>query len=297
MKQTILIAGGSGLVGKAIIAKLKSHAEVIILSRTHQSPEPGVTYSKWNPQHGEIDLEIVNRADVVINLAGETVNQRWTNEAKRRILESRVTSTKTLVTAINSTDGPKVLVNASAVGIYPDSLQWVEEETPNGTGFLAEVCAAWEAEAHELQSPHTLIITRIGMVLSEDGGALTKLKPLFNLGLGSPIGSGKQWQSWIHLDDLASAIIYLFGKRKAGIYNAVAPEPTTNKEFGAQLAKLLGRPYFLPAVPSFLLRLVLGEMSKIVLTSNRVSSEKLRKAGFQFNYSDLTSALRTFYKK
>ncbi|MBI1266132.1 MAG: TIGR01777 family protein [Cryomorphaceae bacterium] len=297
MKQTIILAGGSGLIGDAIVRSFGDSANLIILSRTEKKGTANVSYAKWNPKQGEIDQSILERADIVINLAGESVNQRWTKAAKAGIMDSRVHATRTLVDRLNRCTAPKIFISASAIGIYPDTQQWVLEDTKVGDSFLAEVCIAWEREAKKLNTTHTLIIPRIGMVLSSKGGALDKLTPLFKLGFGSPIGTGQQWQSWIHIEDLARMFVYLAASPKAGIYNAVAPEPVTNKIFGASLAKALKRWYILPAVPAFVLRFVLGEMSVIALASNRVGSDKIRQQGFDYNYSDIDSALQSIYRK
>ena len=297
MKQTIIIAGGSGLIGAAIARSFGDSADIVILSRSEKKGSANISYAKWDPEQGEVDQGVLESADVVINLAGESVNQRWTKTAKAGIMDSRVHATRTLVEGLNRCSEPKIFISASAIGIYPDTQQWVSEDTKVGDSFLAEVCIAWENEAKKLNAVHTLIIPSIGMVLSSKGGALDKLAPLFKLGLGSPIGSGQQWQSWIHVEDLARMFVYLTKNSKAGIYNAVAPEPVTNKSFGASLAKAVKRWYILPAVPAFVLRMVLGEMSVIALASNRVGSDKIRKQGFEYLYSDIDTALQAIYKK
>lgn len=296
MKKTIVLAGGSGLIGKAIAFRFGDVADIVILSRQAKKSTGNISYSEWSPKSGEVDQALLERADVVINLTGESVNQRWTEAAKANILQSRVDSTRTLVEGINRCSASKVFISASAIGIYPDIQQWVSEDSPSGDSFLSKVCLSWEEEAKKLNANHSLTILRIGMVLSSQGGALEKLAPLFKFGLGSPIGSGKQWQSWIHIDDLARMFVFFANNKQSGVFNAVAPEPVTNNNFGASLAKALKRWYILPAVPTFILRLVLGEMSAIALASNRVSSDKVRKAGFEYLYSDIDAAMQDIYK-
>lgn len=294
-----LISGGSGLVGTALTRMLLTKGyEVTHLSRSPGLPKvwkdgdktPDV--SVWNPSKGEVDATVVEAADVIFNLAGASVSDRWTDSHKRAIYDSRRDSTRTLVNALPS-DTPKKFISASAIGIYPDSQELVTEDTPPAAGFLADVVKMWEEEALKASHKgHRVACLRIGLVLSEDGGALERLLPIFKAGVGSPVGNGQHWQSWIHIDDLAALFVHAAEQQLSGVYNAVAPQPVTNKVFSKALASALRKPFFMPNVPAFMLKLVFGEMSQIVLASNKVSAEKTTHTGFRFQFTDIDHALK-----
>jgi hypothetical protein len=292
-----LISGGTGLVGTELTKQLLAAGHhVTILSRSASLPAalsgakaPDV--SVWDPAKGEIDLDVVAQSHVIFNLAGASVSERWTSSHKEAIYQSRYDSTSTLVKAISAMDD-KILVSASAIGIYPSKDDWSTESTLPDEGFLSEVVQMWEDEAlRATQDGHRVVCLRIGLVLSERGGALDRLLPIFKTGFGSPVGSGKHWQSWIHIEDLAKMFIYAAENDLNGVYNAVAPEPVTNKVFSKSIAKALGKPFFMPNVPAFMLKLLFGEMSQIVLASNRVKSEKIEKAGFSFRFKAIDAAM------
>lgn len=269
---------------------------VTILSRTASLPAalsgaeaPDV--SVWDPSKGEIDLDVVAQSDVIFNLAGASVSERWTSAHKEAIYQSRLDSTSTLVNAMSAMDN-KTLVSASAIGIYPSRDAWSDESTSPDDGFLSEVVQMWEDEALKAgQDGHRVVCLRIGLVLSEKGGALERLLPIFKTGFGSPVGNGKHWQSWIHIEDLTAMFIYAAEHSLNGIYNAVAPNPVSNKTFSKSIAKALGKPFFMPNVPAFMLKLLFGEMSQIVLASNQVKSDKIEKAGFNFGFTEVDRAM------
>jgi uncharacterized protein (TIGR01777 family) len=238
--------------------------------------------------------------DVVVNLAGESIaKSRWTNSVKQEILASRIKATKALVAAIN--DGyiqPKVLINASAVGYYgPCGDEEKTEETGAGQDFLAQVCQEWENEAYKVQNPITRVITaRIGLVLGAEG-ALNKMVLPFKIYLGGSLGSGSQWLSWIHINDLTRLIMFMMEYRElSGPINATAPEPVRMKTFCSVLGKVLNRPSWLP-VPELMLKIALGEMAEMLLHGQRVVPKKAINAGFEFRYPNLRLALEDVLKK
>jgi len=248
-----------------------------------------------------IHPEVISKFDAVINLAGEPIApQRWSEERKKRILSSRLITTRALVESIKSANArPKVLVSAFAVGYYgAHGDECVTEDTPPADDFLADVCKQWEAEAYKALYLGTRVVTvRIGGVLEADGGALPQMALPFRFFLGGPIGSGRQWFSWIHRDDIIGIIKFaLENESISGPVNLTAPNPVTNKEFSRALGKVLHRPSFV-AVPGFIVRLTLGELGAVLLTGQRVLPEKALNAGYKFKYSDVSEALRAIYHR
>ncbi|AMQ55229.1 TIGR01777 family oxidoreductase [Algoriphagus sanaruensis] len=294
MRQ-ILITGGSGLVGKRITELLeKKGYEVAWLSR---SPQTQKTFL-WEVEQGKIDPEAIEWADAIIHLAGAGVaEKRWTFERKKLILESRTKSTELLFKAIQgAVHKPNAFISASAVGYYGFNTGpiLVEETTSPGDDFLAQVVIAWENEVKKIESLSIrTVMLRIGIVLDADGGALGEmLKPP----VAAPLGSGDQWMSWIHLEDLARMFVFALEKTTLqGIYNAVAPNPATNQQLTKEAASAKGKPYVGIGVPGFALKLVLGEMAAMVLGGNRVSSQKIQKTGFEFEFSELKPALKDIF--
>ncbi|NOZ69543.1 MAG: TIGR01777 family protein, partial [Deferribacteres bacterium] len=249
----------------------------------------------WNPPE-LIPPDTVSGFDAVVNLAGEPVAPgRWTSERKKRILSSRINTTRALVQSMQQAQKrPRVLVSASAVGYYgPHNDEYVTEETPPGSDFLADVCVKWEAEAFRAEALNIRVVTvRLGAVLGADGGALPRMVLPFKLFLGGPIGSGRQWFSWIHIDDVAGIIRFaLENNAVSGPVNATAPTPVTNRDFSSALGRALHRPSCLP-VPAFMVRLIFGEMGEMLLTGQRVLPDKALKAGYRFKYADLDDALK-----
>lgn len=300
----IIIAGGSGLIGLSLAANLaETNYDVIILSR---SPEKmrhlpsGVVAHKWDGQTAEGWGHLADGAKAIINLAGEGIaDGRWTAERKVRIRNSRVYPGQAIVQAIEAASTkPEVVIQASAVGYYgPQNDAKITEETPSGNDFLAEICRAWEDSVAPITNMGVrLVRIRTGVVLSLDGGALPKMALPFKLFAGGPIGSGKQWLPWVHLNDTVAAIQYLMETKAAsGPYNLTAPNPLTNAQFGHVLGKVLGRPAFMPT-PALAMKLIFGEMSTVLLDGQRAVPEKLQALDYKFQYPDAESALRDLYK-
>lgn len=299
--KVVLISGGSGLIGKTITdILLKQNVEVRWLSTRTTTQHPNVKVYLWSPKAMEIDAEALNGVDTVINLAGEAVAQRWTRQAKSAIFNSRVQSVRTLAKAIEAReDRPSSFINASAVGYYPDNngRAYLETDEP-GNDFLAKVVTHWEKEVGKVSDLGVqTAMLRIGIVLDKSGGALGQMLPFFKIGLGSPLGSGKQWMPWIHVEDLARMFIHLARNEEAqGVYNAAGPNQVRNAEFSKTLAQAMNKPFFAPAVPSFMLKLVLGKMATIALASTKVSVEKIQNTGFEWKHPELLPALQDVLK-
>jgi uncharacterized protein len=294
--KNILITGGSGLVGKKItkILEAKGYA-VAWMSRSLQPTQKSFI---WNVDKFQMDSAAIEWADAIIHLAGTGVaEKRWTPDRKRDILESRTKSTQLLYQKIEkATERPSTLISASAVGFYGFNTgsQLVDETNPAGSDFLAEVVMAWEDEVKKIAKLDLrTVIFRIGIVLDASGGALSEiLKPP----VAAPLGSGDQWMSWIHSEDLARMFVFALEKNTLqGIFNAVAPNPATNQQLTQSAAKAKGKPYVGIEVPAFVLKLVLGEMAAMVLGGNRVSSQKIQKSGFEFEFSELEPALKELF--
>ena len=271
--------------------------EVRILSRNPQSSS-SIKSFYWNVEKNEIDEKAFDGVEHIVHLAGSGIaDHRWTNKRKQDIIDSRVNSMRLITEVVKRKNIQlKSFVGASAVGIYGmTTSEKIFTETEKGKDdFLSQTCIQWENAYQDIQTlSNKNCIIRIGVVLSKDGGALKRLLPLFNLGLGSAVGSGKQYMPWIHLNDLVSVFYEaLFNSNYKGIYNAVSTEETTNQSFSKQLAKSLSKPFFLPNVPSFILKLVFGEMANVLLEGSRVSNQKIINSGFQFKFPILSSALQ-----
>lgn len=296
----VLISGGSGLVGSRLTSLLLEKGyEVAHLSRSIRSG-PIETFS-WDIERGHLDAGAIAEVDFIIHLAGSGVaDGRWTAKRKKEILDSRVKSSELLFKVLEENDhSVKAFVAASAVGYYGMDTGDVlcSEDSPRGRDFLSDVVVEWEASTskiRELRIPTSQL--RIGVVLDPKGGALRKMETPLKMGIGSPIGSGKQWMSWIHIDDLCRMIIYSLENRLDDVFNAVAPNPVTNRELTRAMAKALNKPLFMPNVPSFVLIAVLGEMAAMILGGNRVSSDKIETEEFEFSFPLVDSALKDLYK-
>jgi len=292
----IAISGASGLVGRRLLKLLAASGHTLHVFSRHAGTNlpPGVGISAWDPMRGPAPEAGLAGVDAIIHLAGEPVAQRWTEEAKRRIRESRVLGTRNLAEGMRRVaKPPKMLLCASAIGYYgsrDDEL--LGESAGPGEGFLAETCAAWEREAAAAEALGTRIMrVRIGVVLDPSGGALKRMLPPFRLGLGGRLGGGRQFMSWIHLDDLTAMFRFALETEAAGVWNGVAPNPVTNAEFTKTLAAALHRPAVFP-VPALALRALFGEMGGMLLDSQRVFPRAAQAAGFQFEYPNLDAALR-----
>lgn len=293
MNTKILITGGTGMVGMRLSKYLTEKGdEVLHLSRNENLAAQYPAY-KWDIKNGYIDPRALE-VDHIIHLAGAGVaDSRWTKKRKEEIYNSRIDSTRLIVNQVKAHKVKlKSFVCASAVGIYgaDSGEKLVDEEAAPANDFLAQVVQDWEKEAAQIKGVPVSMV-RIGIVLSNEGGALPKMTMPVKFGVGAPLGSGVQYMSWIHVDDLVSMIAYMMSEKLEGAYNAVAPSPVNNKEFTKQIGKVMHRPVWLPNVPGFLLKAALGEMSQVVLGGNRVSSEKIRQQGFVFTYKELRPAL------
>jgi len=293
--MNITISGASGFIGRRLLKVLGSAGHSLhVLSRHAGANMPaGVRLSVWDPMKGQPPRESLENADAVVHLAGEPVAQRWTPEVKRRIRESRVEGTRRLVESLSALPRrPGVLVAASAVGYYGSrGDELLDESSPPGAGFLPEVCVAWEKEAQAAATLGMRVASiRIGLVLDPRGGALARMLLPFRLGAGGRLGSGQQWMSWIHLADLVEQFRFSIENPVAGVWNGVAPVAVTNREFSKELAQALHRPAFFP-VPPLALKVLFGEMSTVLLESQRVAPRAAQAAGFRFRFSQLGPAL------
>ena len=297
----VIIAGGTGFIGKALCRDLLlAGHEVAVLTRdasraVGRVPQ-GTGVSQWSPERPEGLPQVLSDADAVVNLSGESVAaQRWTAQFKQRLLDSRLNSTRTLVQAICQAEPrPKVLVNASAVGIYGDrGEEELSETSPPGTGFLAELAIRWEQAAEEAREVGVRVVKlRIGVVLGEGGGALEKMLLPFRLFVGGPFGSGRQWFPWVHLDDVTGLTLHaLQNEAVDGAVNVVAPGIVRLEEFCRVLGRVIGRPSWLP-VPGFALRLIAGELGETLLWSQRVVPQVAMQTGYTFRYPQVEEALR-----
>lgn len=295
-EKRIVISGGSGLVGRALTeALLAAGFRVAWLTRS-QRAVAGVECISWDVYAGQIPPASLSGALAVVHLAGAPVAQRWTARARKEILDSRVKTARMLTDAIEALpadDRPAAFVGGSAIGWYGEGEAWQDENAPLGEGFLAEVVEKWEAaEARAAASGVRTCIVRTGLVLSPSGGMLGKLLPLYRLGLGSPVGSGKQWQSWIHIDDLVRLFIHLIEEPELhGVFNGVAPAPVRQAELSRELARALRRPHFMPRVPRWALQLVFGEMSQTICASQKINPRATIESRFEFRYPQLRGAL------
>ncbi len=298
----VVLTGATGTIGRAVAATLFARGDAVVaLSRSPEGAReklPGVEAHAWEqPTKSPPPEAALSGADAVIHLLGEPISQRWSESAKREIRDSRVLATRELtkgLRALPEAQRPRVLVSQSATGFYgPRDDQPVDESSAPGTDFLAEVVEAWEAEAMTAADLMRVAVTRTGVVLSPEGGALETMLPFFKLGLGGPVAGGRQYISWVHLDDVVGALLHCLDDEAAeGPVNVTAPSPVTNAEFSKALGRALHRPAVLP-VPAFAIKLLYGEMSTIVTTGQRVMPERLKLLGYEFRQSELDAALRS----
>ena len=291
MLNTILITGATGLVGKALVKECLSkgfNIHYLTTSKSKISSKKNYKGFYWNPQLDQIDPKCFEGVSTVINLAGSSIAQRWTKVSKSTILSSRKNALELLHSTIETHKFPiKHVISASAIGIYPDSKTRYYKEDFQGTdaSFLRTVVRSWEGALKSFKSLGVLTTAlRIGIVLDANEGALPKISGPIKGYIGSALGSGEQWQSWIHIDDLVSIFLFILESDIEGVFNAVAPNPVQQKDFVKSVAKVLKRPLFFPNVPEIVLNFALGEMSAIVLESQRVSAQKIQNLGFEYKY-------------
>ena len=290
----IVIAGGTGLIGQALTrAALLAGHQVVHVSRRPGAADSPVDTVMWDEL--AVNPQAAGDIDAVVNLAGETINQRWTAAAKQRILDSRIRATEAIATWVAALEQkPKVVVNGSAVGIYPASLdnRYTEyTDLPKPQDFLGDTGTKWERTA-ALITGTRVVLLRTGVVLANEGGAYPKMKLPYQLFAGGPIGSGQQWLSWIHIEDLVRLILFaIHTPTIEGALNGTAPHPVRNAEFGRTIGHTLRRPHWIPT-PAIAFRLLFGEMATLLLDGQHVVSEKAQQAGFQYHYPKLPEALQ-----
>ena len=296
--MNILLAGGTGFVGSALARHLQGTGHrVSLLSRRPAAPAGPMPVFHWDPEREELERGALDGVAAVVNLSGESLaGGRWTRARKQRLVQSRAGSTRFLVKEMREgTPPPRVLLNASAVGYYGSRGEEVlTEGSSPGTGFLAELCRAWEEAALSARTPGMrVVVLRFGIVLDSTGGALGMMLPIFRLGIGGPLGSGKQWMSWIAMPDLLGVISLALDREGVeGPVNVVAPAPVRNRDFARALGRVLGRPALIPA-PAPALKLLLGEMAEeALLSSARVEPARLSTLGYGFRFRDLEGTLR-----
>ena len=293
--MNILITGGTGNVGKVLIPLLKkSGHDCYILTRSPKSEKEIF----WNPisQEGKLPDGIDFQA--VVHLAGYSVSNRWTKQNKQEMVDSRLQSTMLLKKMLLERKVENITwIQASAIGIYNNTQEWQNEDSVHGQGFLAQLTIDWENAIAEHPGGWRKVILRIGVVMDAHSGALAAMLPIFKMGMGSALGTGQQWMSWIAIEDLARMIHFaLENNNIQGVYNAVAPSPIQNDEFGQELCRAIKRPYWLPKVPAFLLKMLVGEMASMVLNSQRISSQKIQDQGFVFKHNTLTQNFREIFQ-
>ena len=298
----IVVTGGTGFIGRPLCQKLlELRHTVTVLTRNPDAArsrlDPRIAAIGWQGSRGATDemMTALSSAEIVINLAGAPIAEgRWTEQTKDRLRRSREGTTSALVAALAKLQArPVLLISASAIGYYgPRQDDLLREDAPSGIGFLASLCREWEAAARAAERLGVqVVVPRIGVVLGRNGGALARMLPAFRLGLGGPLGSGTQWLSWIHLDDLIELLLFLFHEAASGPVNATAPQPVTNEEFSRVLGQTLRRPAWL-RTPSFALKFLLGQMAEeLLLTGQRVVPARAEAMGFRFRYPTLSEAL------
>jgi len=298
-QKTILLTGGTGLIGSSLTRQLLDKGYTV--SHLSRSPgkDPAVNTFLWDVHKGQIDAHCIDRVDMIIHLAGAGIaDERWTEDRKKELIDSRTKSIQLIYSLLKTGKHQvKTVISASAIGYYSDrGEELMTEDSPPFNDFMARCCIEWEAAVDEgKQLALQIVKFRTGVVLDK-AGALAKMAMPVKLYVGAPLGSGRQWIPWIHVQDVVGMYLFAIDNEDfEGIYNMVAPNPVTNMQLTQAIAKQLHKPLWLPKVPAFLLKLLLGEMSTIVLGSTKVSSKKIEAAGFKFSYPEVSSALRQIY--
>jgi len=295
----VLITGATGMIGSELAALFLQNGisvHYLTTSKKEIKSENNFQGFYWNPQQGMIDENCMLGVDSIIHLAGASISKRWTQSYKQEIIESRIVSANLLYKILKSNPHQvKQFVSASAIGIYPDNLSklYTEDEKSVDGSFLGNVVVKWEESVDKFKLLNINVCKiRTGLVLSKKGGMLQELLKPIKLGLGSPFGTGKQWQSWIHIHDLVHLYFYVVTHEWQGIYNAVSPNPVTNTTLTKSVAEKLRKPFFMPNIPKFLMKFILGEMHILLFTSQKVSAQKAIDNGFEFRYKNLDAALK-----
>ncbi len=288
----VAVTGASGLIGSALVPVLQEagHGVISLVRRTPSAENE----ARWDPEASTIDVEALRGVEVIIHLAGENIGQRWTETSRRRILDSRVLGTRLIAQTAAALDPQPAFLAASAMGFYgQQGDRELTETSPRGEGFLGNVVAAWEEAAEPARQAGVRVVQlRQGLVLSREGGALGRMLLPFRLGAGGRIGSGRQWWSWVAIDDVAAAYLFALERPLEGVYNLAAPEVVRNADFVDKLGNVLSRPTIFP-LPGVAVRLAFGEMGEeMLLGGQRIDSERLRGEGFEFAYPELEGALR-----
>ncbi|GLB53859.1 NAD-dependent epimerase [Neptunitalea chrysea] len=295
----VLITGATGLIGGQIVKACLAQGFRVNYLTTRKDKikdELNLKGYYWNPESGDIDQDCFSNVSVIIHLAGANIAKRWTASYKEKIVKSRTSTTSLLYASLVKTKNTSVkqLISASAIGIYPSSFTDVyhEENALIDDSFLGEVVEDWENTVDAFKMLNIKVSKiRTGLVLSNSGGFLKPSVTSVKMFLGAPLASGNQWQSWVHINDLVGIYMHLLKNEKEGVYNGVAPNPVTNKEMTREIAKILKKPFYPIGVPKFLLKLILGEMSCLVICSQNVSADKVLEEGYVFEFTDLKDAL------
>ncbi len=301
----ILITGATGLIGNEIVSLCHGQdigIHYLTTSKNKIISKKGYQGFYWNPHTNEIDLKCFEGISAIINLAAASISKRWTATSKKQVLSSRVNTLRTLYSALKKIDRSSItsFVSASAIGLYPTSLTnlYTEEEKNVDDSFLGSTVKAWEKEADVFEKLNLKVAKiRIGLVMSTKGGALPEMAKPIKSYLGAAFGSGKQWQSWIHISDLARMFLFVIENDLQGVYNGVGPNPVTNAKLVREIAMVLEKPLILPNIPELVMKAILGEMSYLLFASQRVSSKKIEEKGFVFEYQNIRGSLESLYRK
>ncbi len=299
----ILITGATGLVGKLLTEQLlKNNHSVNFLTTSLKKIEsnPNLNGFYWNPKNAEIDIKAIESVDAIVHLAGANIAHRWTESYKKEILDSRVLSTNLLFDTLKKNKNQvHHFITASGTAIYPDSETnlYTEDFTGKADGFLSNVVQEWEGSAAKITSLNIKVcILRTGIVYAKNGGALQEIVKPIKYGIGSSFGTGKQIQSWIHIQDLVNIYEYVLQNQLSGLYNAVSPHPVSDQVLTKTIATILKKPLFLPNIPRFLMKLILGDMHELLFTDKNISSQKIVNQGFKFKFQNINNALTDILK-